>query len=256
MCLTLKQEYISDDKPSVPVMLVSGEAAFAISALESLGVRVIPTNRNDDIAGPVSWHPDMQFFFFPDGKAVTLLGNAIPDVLTQAGYPMLFTSKKPDRRYPGDVLCNALYHAGAIYAKLDALDTELLALAYGEALDLVSVRQGYTACSVCVVNDEAVITADTGLAAAFRTRGTDVLEINAGHIRLLGYDYGFIGGCCGKLDERTLVFTGRLDSHPDGGRIRRFICHYGLDVLELTTGPLMDIGGMMNISRRFYKENG
>lgn len=250
MCLAL------ESRPLAPVMLVSGEAVFAISALEALGVRVIPTYKNNDIADPVSYHPDMQFFFFPDGKAFTLLGNTIPAVLARAGYPVLFTGKKPDKRYPGDVLCNALYHAGALYAKEDALDAKILSRARDKSIELVAVSQGYTACSVCVVNDRAVITADSGLAAAFRKRGTDVLEIHAGDIRLPGYDYGFIGGCCGKLDDNTMIFTGGIDSHRDGRQIKDFIYHYGLDVLELTDGPLVDIGGMINISRWFYKQNG
>ena len=239
-----------------PIILVFGEAEFVISALKNQGVQVVPQKRNYDIAVPVAYHPDMQFFFFPDGHAVTLLGNEIPDAFREMLCPILFTGKRPDRQYPGDVLCNAFYHAGAIYARLDSLDESILAYAREKKLALISVRQGYAACSVCTVNDEAVITADSGLAEACRRRGTDVLEIAAGQIKLPGYAYGFIGGCSGRIDDQTIAFTGSLDSHTDGIRIRNFIRRHHMDVLELSKGPLVDIGGMIDIRPVFKTFHG
>lgn len=234
---------------SEPVMLVSGEAGGVISTLTSLGVRVVPTKRNPDIAAPVVYHPDMQFFVFPDSQGFALRGNTNPDAFREMRYPVLFTEKRPDKQYPGDVLCNAFYHNGAIYARLDALDHSIQAYAKDKHIELIPVRQGYTACSVCTVNDKAIITADSGIAEACRRRGTDVLEITAGQIELPGYPYGFIGGCSGRIDDQTIAFTGSLENHTDGKNIKDFIRRHHMELLELSNGPLMDIGGMVDLSR-------
>jgi len=252
--MRLDQERKFDLSGAVPVMLVSGEAGFAISALEALGIRVITTKRNHRLAAPVAYHPDMQFFFFPDGKAFTLQGNELSPAFKEMNISVFTTEKWPDRLYPGDVLCNAFYHAGAIYGRLSSLDSNIIAYAHERAIELIPVRQGYTACSVCAVNDEGIITADAGLGNACRVLGAHVLEIAAGSIRLPGYDYGFIGGCSGRISDKAIAFTGRLDSHPDGKRIQDFIRHYDMDVLELSDGPLVDIGGMIDIGKWYKTE--
>ena len=83
-------------------------------------------------------------------------------------------------------------------------------------LELIPVKQGYAKCSLCIVSENAVITADEGLAYTLCRAGLDVLKIIPGCIRLPGYGYGFIGGCCGKLDAATMAFAGDPLTHPDG----------------------------------------
>ena len=72
-----------------------------------------------------------------------------------------------------------------------------------------------------------------------------MLLIQPGHIQLPGYDTGFLGGCCGKLAADKLAFTGQLDLHPDGQRIQSFLEQRGVTAVELTTGPLIDVGGIV-----------
>jgi len=74
---------------------------------------------------------------------------------------------------------------------------ELLEAARRMGLELIPVKQGYAKCSLCIVSENAVITADEGLAYTLCRAGLDVLKIIPGCIRLPGYGYGFIGGCGG-----------------------------------------------------------
>ena len=79
----------------------------------------------------------------------------------------------------------------------------------------IFVTQGYANCSVAVVDERWIITADCGIARACRAAGLDVLQICPGFIRS-GMVLGFIGGCCGKLGADQLAFTGRLpDLHAE-----------------------------------------
>ena len=114
----------------------------------------------------------------------------------------------------------------------------------------IFVAQGYANCSVAVVDEHSIITADCGIAKACRAAGLDVLQICPGFIRIPVYDTGFIGGCCGKLGADQLAFTGRLDSHPDGMKIRAFIKECGVQIIELTDEPLFDIGGLLQLKTK------
>lgn len=71
--------------------------------------------------------------------------------------------------------------------------------------------------------------------------------LSKGQIKLSGYSYGFIGGCCGFIDKSTLVFTGKIDSHTDSKKIKKFLDKYNVNALELTKNCLTDIGGIIPI---------
>ena len=130
-------------------------------------------------------------------------------------------SPEPTAKYPGDELCNALQIGDKLLANLGAIDPYIYSFAESLGLKTIHVNQGYALrdgsreqsrdhhdgqrhLRRCTVHG-------TRCAAYFRTR-----------ILLNGYDYGFIGGCCGLIDRNTLGFTGALDSLQSGDYIRAF----------------------------------
>lgn len=107
---------------------------------------------------------------------------------------------------------------------------------------VIPVRQRYTRCSVCIVDERGIITADRGIAKAVEGRSIDCLLIEPGHIRLDGFPYGFIGGASFKIAPDQLVFTGSLAQHPDGEKINSFLAARGIRPILLTEEPVFDIG--------------
>lgn len=107
----------------------------------------------------------------------------------------------------------------------------------------IPVNQGYARCSVCVVSNDSIITADAAIAKTAATAGMNVLMIHPGHIRLDGYDYGFIGGATIKISDSVLAFTGTIESHPDQNSILEFLEKHGVTPVFLTNDPIFDIGG-------------
>ena len=103
---------------------------------------------------------------------------------------------------------------------------------------VIGFRQGYARCSVCVVDENSIITADAGIAAAAEGRGLDVLRIQAGFFELPS---------CFKLSKTELVFTGTIDRHPDRGAIIGFLHDHGVEALYLRDEPAVDIGGIIPI---------
>ena len=114
----------------------------------------------------------------------------------------------------------------------------------------IHTNQGYARCSTCVVDETSVVTSDEGIAAVLEQEGIEVLRIRPGFVRLPGYDTGFIGGCCGKIGQDLLYFTGKLSSHPDGETIRAFAEQRGVHVVEGAASALLDIGGILPLTQR------
>ena len=117
-------------------------------------------------------------------------------------------------------------------------------------LKRIPVKQRYARCSICVVDEHSIITADHGIAKSCQGL-LDVLEIESGHIELPGFDYGFIGGCSFKLNAHELAFTGNLRDHPDAGRIESFLRERGVESVCMRDGPLLDIGSAVPVQEKF-----
>ena len=117
-------------------------------------------------------------------------------------------------------------------------------------LKQIAVRQRYTRCSVCILDQHSLITADHGIARACMLAGLDVLEITPGYIRLDGFNYGFIGGATFKIAPQKLAFTGRLNHHPDEERILHFLCERSIEPVFLTRDPLNDIGSAVLLQQK------
>jgi hypothetical protein len=110
---------------------------------------------------------------------------------------------------------------------------------------LKHVKQGYTKCSTAVVSDNAIITADDGIAKKASESGIDVLKIiNSSSVLLRGYDYGFLGGTCG-LHEETLYFCGDIAAHPDYNKISDFCSSHNTKIYSLSDHQLEDVGGIL-----------
>ena len=114
-------------------------------------------------------------------------------------------------------------------------------------MEKVLVNQGYAACSTLIIDETSIITADRGISEKAKSLGYDILLIPSGEIALEGYDYGFIGGCCGFIDKNTLAFTGTLGSLTYGHIIMEYLNAKNIKVIELTDKHMKDIGGIIPI---------
>ena len=164
----------------------------------------------------------------------------IVKLLTISGFKNIYYSKTVQGcQYPNDVnLCACIVGDKLLHntAFTDKLITKFF---HGE---YVHINQGYAKCMICVVDKRSIITSDPGVASVAADYGIDVLKISPGNIQLSGYDYGFIGGASISLYDRIL-FTGKLDKHPDQQKIYDFIYSKNKEVIVLTDRTVFDIGG-------------
>lgn len=229
----------------VSLALISGEAPWLQASLANLGVETLTTPQDERLPKPVAFHPDLQVCPLPDKRMFVLKGSLLAAALRELGCDLWETHEMPGDVYPQDVRCGGLVWGAYLIGNPKGLDRKLIQQAQHLGLGLMAVRQGYCACSIALVDRQSAITADRGLYQAFTAKGFQMLLIQPGYIRLPGYDTGFLGGCCGKLAPDKLAFAGQLAWHPDGKRIQRFLEQRGVTTVELTEGPLIDVGGIV-----------
>lgn len=235
-----------DDKMTV---LVSCEAPGVIQALEKRGVRVLTVDICEQLDVPVRSHADMQVLPLDDCVLISPYQTRLKTQLEQMNLRVI-VGEELEKKYPKDVLYNVCLVGNHYICNYKTISRQAQQLLDARGYHPIFVAQGYANCSVAVVDEHSIITADCGIARACRAAGLDVLQICPGFIRIPVYDTGFIGGCCGKLGADQLAFTGRLDSHPDGMKIREFVKERGVQIIELTDEPLFDIGGLLQLKTK------
>ncbi len=226
-------------------MKILVDAKMSSKARNSLSIygEVISLPKWKELPEPVSSHPDMLFYPLPDGKI--LVGRDYYNENCGFFEPLpcnfVFDEKTPSGEYPFDVRFDCLGVDGVLYGK-EGFVSEIAKAYYPS---FVSVKQGYTRCSVAMLSEKCAVTADRGIASALSKNGIDVLVIRPGHIELKGYDSGFIGGAGALISGGVYGFFGDLLSHPDGEMIAEFADRHKIKAVSLSDEPLSDNGGLL-----------
>lgn len=186
-------------------------------------VRII--EETDRTYFPVSSHPDMYMCSLGPGRPV-FMGNP-----RELGYS-----------YPENIRFNAACTGRFLIHNFKHTSPALLEAA--GSIRRIHVSQGYTKCSVVIVDETSIITSDRGIAKACQ-KEMDVLLIRPGFVRLRNFPYGFLGGASGRIGSRIL-FNGNLSAHPDFQQIAEFIRSRSLEPVYFPQYPLEDIGSILH----------
>ena len=218
--------------------------------LYGLGFELIPLPAFSALPAPVATHPDM-LLFIAEKNIICHKDylSANPDIfekISAEGYDIITTDEEISNEYPSDILLNALHISDTVYCKQNSISHFIKDFVARKNLNICNVKQGYSKCSVCVVDDDSAITSDPSLCRAMVASGIDVLLISSGNITLSGYDTGFIGGCSGQNGD-TVYFSGNILLHPDGEKIVDFCAKHKKTAVSLSEEPLLDIGSIFFI---------
>ena len=211
-----------------------------ISALKQEGFEIVLLAPFSALEAPVDTHADM------------LICRAFDTLFLHKDYPcaidgefnIIKVDEEISSKYPNDILLNIAVVGKNVFANTKFASKTVLEHLEKNGFAIHHVSQGYAHCSTCIVSDNAIVTADQGIADKAQNIGLQVLKIESGSILLPPYQYGFIGGSCGSY-ENKIYFCGSLDYHPDGERIRQFCKLQGKRVIELSSAPLSDVGGIL-----------
>lgn len=220
--------------------------------LELLDFNVIVIRAFELLDSAVSSHPDMLFSFIGRDLIVScgyyeFQKNTIDCIADIGQFNLMISDYVQKSPYPYDIAYNVLSINNCVIGNMKHVSPDIIKSAEAQSFNMISVKQGYTACSSAKISDKALITADTGIAEAAASSGCDVLLISAGNIKLDGYDYGFIGGASGLING-ALYFSGNIEAHPDYDKIYSFCNKYGVEVISLSDEALHDCGGIVQIA--------
>lgn len=221
--------------PSAPQGIIDG--------LIKNNIEPKPITPHPDLDINENSHPDLQFciinnsVIYAPNSDLLIFKNISQDYQLMAGQRIL------QKKYPLNVAYNLGITPEYAWGKTETLDTKIIAELKRQKIKLIDTNQGYSRCLSLGLNNNSVITSDCGLGTTLRKAGLKVLVINQGHINLTGFRYGFIGGCCGIVDN-MVVFSGNPQKHPEGELILDFIREAGMDWIILQDEKLLDLGSI------------
>ncbi len=234
------------------IIALLGECAHVniVEALKREGFEVILLKKDEQLPSPVSSHADMLLFSIDDKiflsrSYASRIINTL-EILRQRGYTTIMCDSSPQSVYPYDILFNMAKVGSIVFGNMKYTDSTAKKYLQDNGYSLENVNQGYTKCSTVIVNDRAIITADTGIAKAAKECGIEVLMIknSSDGVKLDGYGYGFLGGACGLIGN-ALYFCGNISLHPCYDQILEFCTDHAIKVISLTEDPLYDVGGIL-----------
>lgn len=233
------------------VIIVDGRIYdSACRIFKKLNIKVIPTVPCKEVQEPISYHPDIVIHPI-NHNTLIVAPNVFEyyyDNLSKLGIKIIQGEKKLDKKYPEDIAYNVgRIHNFAIH-NFKYTDEKLIYYLKKEKLEFIHIKQGYTKCSMAIVDKKAIITSDYPIYEKLTALGIDVLFINPGYIRLDGYDYGFIGGTCGNLSKRDIVFSGKFSRHPEEEKIIKFLKKYNKKVIWLNNEEAIDVGTIISLN--------
>ncbi len=222
--------------------------------LKYLGYRLVPLKKSINVYPEISSHTDI--FAVKIGHTLVCEKNTYEDMefmLKDSEFDIISGKDEVGMEYPEDVKYNVCMVGRYAIHNFKYTDKRVLKLLTDLNYELIDVEQGYTNCSIAVVDDSSVITTDKKIAEKLIANNFSVLYLDyIPDIKLLD-EYGnysnmngFIGGAMGKVDNNIIVF-GDLCKIDRENKIREFIESRNLKLIEFEDLDVIDYGGLIEL---------
>ena len=242
-------------KPNLPnnkvtTVIMSGQYLNLVDDIASFGINVITTKQHGSLPPSEGFHADMQCLHINDIIITEDNNYNLLSQLEKYNIKSICSTKRLQQNYPYNILFNCAVIDDKAFCKIPLSDDFIQQMLDSLNIEVVAVKQGYSKCSTVIVSKNAIITADESIYTAAYNKKFDVLKIPTGFVRLYGYDYGFLGGACSKINKDILAFCGKIENHPAYNDIKDFCANYSVQLLSLNNNELMDIGGILPILQK------
>lgn len=154
--------------------------------------------------------------------------------------------------YPNDVAYNVCNIGNNVIHNFKYTDKKIIDIIQKEKLNMININQGYSNCSIAVIDDNSAIVTDKKIEENLLKNNIDVLFLDKRDldIKLLKNDSrysnmaGFIGGCIARVEDKIIVF-GDIDKIDKYGKIRGFINTRNLQLVYFKGLDVIDYGGIV-----------
>ena len=213
------------------------------NALFEHNIDVIWLNNNTFVDERLAGHCDLMAVHL-GGNRLAVQSSIADDCKLINNVELICTENPTKPEYPYDAGLNICIVGEKIIYNPKSANNMIISQLGGTKL---CCKQGYTKCSVCVVDENSIITADNKIAAIAANAGMDVLHVGDKITALDGFEHGFIGGASFKISRNKMAFTGVITDASERSRIERFLNERGIAPVYLTNAPIFDIGSAIPI---------
>lgn len=223
---------------------------IVVNNLEKLNIKVIRTIKCADVSESISYHPDIVMHPL-DHRTIVVAPNVYDyyrKVLSKEGLKIIKGETILKSKYPEDIAYNVGRLNGLAIHNLKYTDSVLKYYFQKENIEILNIKQGYSKCSLCIVDENSAITSDVIIYEKLKKLRYDILLIKPGYIDLINEKYGFIGGTSGNISKDEIIFSGKLHKHPDYERIVKFLKNKNKKIRYLSNENIVDIGTIINFS--------
>ncbi|MBE6747756.1 MAG: hypothetical protein E7557_00815 [Ruminococcaceae bacterium] len=243
-------------KPNLPQnkvkhCVISKDAKEAIALLNNWGIEVISVEKSNKLDEEIASHADLSFSYCDEKMAVISPNQSdLIKKMIELGCRVEVAEFEPFSPYPNDVLFNQTFLGDYFISKLDSASDIVKSIAKNSNLKFINTKQGYSKCSICIVNENAIITEDNGIVSLLKNSQIDVLKIEPDFIYLSDSHYGFLGGASGKLSKDVIFFNGNIEEHPSYLAIKEFLDLHNVKPVYDKSYKLTDIGSIIPITEQ------
>lgn len=205
--------------------------------------RVLLTKPSKLIYEGINGHPDLLIRQL-DKELIAVDENSIKyykDYFKNYKLIPISSIKSP---YPNHIKLNYVVFKNYFIHNLKYTDKKILNFYKEKNYEFIDVKQGYTKCNI-VVGKNSLITSDNDIYIKLKDKFPTLL-IDHKQIKLKNFNYGFIGGTSGLIND-ILYFTGRLERHSSYKKILRFLDKNKEDYKFLTDKEIVDVGSLMQM---------
>ena len=219
--------------------------------LNGLGYEIIEIKKSEKVYPEISSHVDI---FACKVKDKIIAEKHIYDILKNKFKRKIIKGDSTIQNvYPNDINYNVCIVGNRAIHNFKYTDSKIISELNKNNFELINVKQGYSNCSIAVIDENSIILSDKGLYNSLKNRGIDMLFLDyIPNIKLLNENgeysqkNGFIGGAISRIGD-NIVVLGDLDKIDYNNKIRNFIKKKNLNIKEFTGINVVDYGGIMEI---------
>lgn len=217
--------------------------------LNMMGVNIIKSTGCVNTYEAIKYHPDISICKLNNNNIVVApnVYDYYKNVLNIYGFNVIRGDSIIKSKYPYNIHYNIVILKNFAIHNFKYTDKVILDYIEKNNIKKINVSQGYCKCSICIVDDNSLITSDEGIYKEVIKHGIDCLLIEKGHIDLFELNYGFIGGCSFLISNNKLAFFGNIKNHPDYDKILNFVKLKNKSLISLSDDKLLDLGSIINL---------
>lgn len=220
--------------------------------LKELGYELIEIKQSNQVYEEISSHVDI--FICKVGEKIIVEPTQYDYIKAQVQDKQIIEqgNETVEIKYPLDIKYNVCIIGNKAVHNFKYTDSKIKEQLQQQGYELIDTTQGYTNCSIAVIDENSAIVTDKGLYKILQKHNIDVLYLEyEPDIKLLsnrGYSKrkGFIGGAISRIDDKVIVF-GDLDKIDQNEQIRKFIQKRGLQLIEFKGQDVIDYGGIVRV---------